>query len=93
MSPTTIFTPLSVRCATADGAAGQLSGGGCTRGGVAGWGPGGCTGRAIPGYYPAAILGPIFSIYLRPGPTHGQMKAKFRFLMRFPRMGLELTQN
>ena len=25
------------------------------------------------------------------GPTHGQMKAILEFIMRFPKMGLELT--
>ena len=30
---------------------------------------------AIPGTHPVPSLGPIFSIYLRLGPTYGQMKA------------------
>ena len=48
-------------------------------------------GRGYTGYPPSTIPGPIFNIFLRLRPTHGQMKAILRFLMRFPEMGLELT--
>ena len=61
-------------------------------------------GRGVPGvvqlgvgwegytrYPPSTLLGPIFSIFLRLRPYHGQMKAILRYLMRFPQMGLELT--
>ena len=37
------------------------------------------------GYQPSTIPGPIFNIFLRLGPTYGQMKAILRLLMRFPR--------
>ena len=43
-------------------------------------------------YPPGTLLGPIFNIYLRLGPTHGQMKAFFTKLMRFPKKGPERVQ-
>ena len=42
-----------------------------------GCGTGGVAGRGYTGYYPAAIPGSIFNIYLRLGPTHGQMKVNY----------------
>ena len=50
-------------------------------------GPGGLY-RVLPGTHP----GPIFSLFLAQGPTHGQMKLNNEILMRFPRMGPERVQ-
>ena len=61
---------------------------GCTRGGADWWVLGGC----YTGTHPPAIPGPIFDHIPALGPTHGQMKAIFSILMRFPRYGLEMTR-
>ena len=60
--------------------------------GVPGWGRGvpgvgrlGVAGRGYTGTQAQPSLGPIFNIYLRLGPTHGQMKVNLRLMMRFPR--------
>ena len=37
------------------------------------------------GYYPAMLQDPIFNIFSLKMPTHGQMKAKSAYLMRFLR--------
>ena len=49
--------------------------------GMAGW----VLGGAIPVPYPDPSQDPIFNIFLRLGPTHGQMKVKLSYSMRFPR--------
>ena len=85
MSPTTIFSLGHDRAAVlTTGMAARW----CTRGGADGW----VVGGAIPGYYPPTLPVPIFSIYLRLSPTHGQMKAFSGVSMRFPNKGLELTR-
>ena len=72
MSPTTIFSPLSLHAATADGVPGLDVG----RGGVPGvWEDWGGWVGAIPGTNPAPSQGPYIQLFLRQGPTHGQMKA------------------
>ena len=57
-----------------------------------GWVLGGYT-----GYYPAPSQYPELVIFQAPGPTHGQMKAISRFIMRFPKIGsridLRIPQN
>ena len=60
------------------------------RGGVyPGWGYGWVgwvgTWEGYTGTPPGPLPGPIFSIYLRLRPTHGQMKAILSVLLRFPR--------
>ena len=37
------------------------------------------------GYYPGTLPDPIFNIFRLKDPTHGQMKAFLRFIMRFLR--------
>ena len=50
--------------------------------GVGSWvGPGGC----YTGYPAQTLQDPIFSIFLRPGPTYGQMKVNSMVFMRFLR--------
>ena len=65
----------------------------CTRGGY-GWVG---TWVGYTGYLPGPSQDPYISLFLRQGPTHGQMKAFFSKTMRFlrlgPRMTSELTQN
>ena len=43
------------------------------------------TGEGYTGTQPPNIPGPIFNHILKIDPTHGQMKAFFMILMRFPR--------
>ena len=79
MSPTAIFTPPDSACGSAVASPGYGVGGvvypGWWQGGVAGWVPGGCTGEGYTGTQPTLIPGPIFNLFLRLEPTHGQMKA------------------
>ena len=78
MSPTTIYRSPVHRVQPA------CSHAGC-REGVPGVWDRRVAGRAIPVPHPSTIPGPIFSIFLAIRPTHGQMKAILRFMMRFLR--------
>ena len=42
-------------------------------------------GRGYTGYPARPVPGPLFNIYLRLSPTHGQMRAILRYSMRFLR--------